>query len=121
MGKNTYFGHFTYFSHIFRFFGIFEDILAIYILKCFSNANLRKKTITKAQKHSKSVQTPKMNSVKATKWLTELNICDKNPFEYNSVTKKFWCKPCKKAISADQKSQLKQHRESEKHRSNSVC
>ena len=62
-----------------------------------------------------------MNSVKATKWLTELNICDKNPFEYNSVTKKFWCKPCKKAISADQKSQLKQHRESEKHRSNSVC
>ena len=60
-----------------------------------------------------------MNSVKATKWLTELNICDKNPFEYNSVTKKFWCKPCEKAISADQKSQLKQHRESEKHRSNS--
>ena len=30
-----------------------------------------------------------MNSVKATKWLTELNISDKNPFEYNSVTKKF--------------------------------
>ena len=29
-----------------------------------------------------------MNSVKATKWLTELNISDKNPFEYNSVTKK---------------------------------
>ena len=50
-----------------------------------------------------------MNSVKATKWLTELNISDKNPFEYNSVAKKFWCKPCKKAISADQKSQLKQH------------
>ena len=39
-----------------------------------------------------------MNSVKATKWLTELNISDKNPFEYNSVTKKFWCKPCKKVI-----------------------
>ena len=36
-GKNTHFGHFTYFSHIFRFLGIFEDILAIYILKCFSN------------------------------------------------------------------------------------
>ena len=42
-----------------------------------------------------------MNSIKATKWLTELNISDKNPFEYNSVTKNFWCKPCKKAISAD--------------------
>ena len=62
-----------------------------------------------------------MNSVKATKWLTELNISDKNPFEYNSVTKNFWCKPCKKAISADQKIQLKQHRESEKHRSNLSC
>ena len=37
LGKNTYFGHFTYFSHIFRFFSIFEDILAICILKCFSN------------------------------------------------------------------------------------
>ena len=49
-----------------------------------------------------------MNSVKATKWLTELNISDKNPFEYNSVTKNFWCKPGKKGISADQKIQLKQ-------------
>ena len=52
-----------------------------------------------------------MNSTKAAKWLSELNCNDKNPFEFNPCTKKFWCKPCEKVISADQKSQLKQHKE----------
>ena len=61
-----------------------------------------------------------MNSSKATKWLSEVNTSDKNPFDYNASCKKFWCLPCEKFIAADMKSQLKQHKDSAKHRSNTT-
>ena len=52
------------------------------------------------------------------KWLSDFNTRDKYPFDYNSSSKTFWCQPCEQAVPAVQKSQLKQHLESEKHRKN---
>ena len=56
------------------------------------------------------------NFTKIYKWLSEINSSDNQPFEYNSSSKTFWCKVCEKSVHAEQKSQLLQHKDTEKHR-----
>ena len=52
-------------------------------------------------------------------WLKAYNTSEDFPFEYRSSTKQFWCKSCEKSVPAKQKSQLDQHKKSEKHQANS--
>ena len=65
------------------------------------------------------IKIEKMASAKHFKWLSELNTATNTPFEWNKSLKSFWCKSCEKAINADQKEQLKQHKKSQKHQANS--
>ena len=59
-----------------------------------------------------------VNAATISKWLNAYNTSENYPFEYNTVSKTFWCKSCEKAVPAGQKSQLEQHKKSEKHSSN---
>ena len=47
-----------------------------------------------------------------------MNTSENNPFDFNSVSKSIFCKPCEKVIPATQKGQLEQHKKSEKHKAN---
>ena len=58
------------------------------------------------------------NLKKIQQWLSEVNTSENHPFEYDSSSKTFWCKSCEKAVRAEIKSQLLQHKQTEKHRLN---
>ena len=116
-GILTYFAHFwrakrakKFFLRFFAFFAFFDYFLNYRNVQATLLFTFSKQNITKQHFEAKMS--------KFYKWLSDFNTRDKYPFDYNSSSKTFWCQPCEQAVPAVQKSQLKQHLESEKHRKN---